>query len=197
MVAGEVAKNRPEFRRRKILVRPRYQLLVAATILVFVIGYSLLLGVLIFYPIQREFAAARTQEQQSLTAYQILDLHKRFWPAVLAVGILVAIQSIFVIYRVVGPAYHIQQALEGFAAGHYEMRVRLRSGDRLRELATAVNALGESLLRREQASTESAAQLRVAVEDLRAALPTVALPEPIQKAVGDLEGLLAEPPESG
>jgi methyl-accepting chemotaxis protein len=197
MVAGEVAKNRPEFRRRNILVRPRYQLLVAATILVFVVGYSLLLGVLIFYPIQREFAAARTQEQQSLTAYQILDLHKRFWPAVLAVGILVAIQSIFVIYRVVGPAYHIQQVLEGFAAGHYEMRVRLRSGDRLRELARAVNALGESLLRRDQASMESAAQLRVAVGDLRAALPTVALPEPIQKAVGDLEGLLAEPPESG
>jgi methyl-accepting chemotaxis protein len=197
MVAGEVVKDRPKVRRRKILVRPRYQLLVAATILVFVVGYSLLLGVLIFYPIQREFAAARTQEQQFLTAYQILDLHKRFWPAVLGVGILVAIQSIFVIYRVVGPAYHIQRVIEGFTAGQYGMRVRLRRGDSLREFATAVNSLGESLLRREQASIESAAQLRVAVRELRAALPTVALPEPIQKAMGELEGLLAEPPESG
>ncbi|MBI4734931.1 MAG: hypothetical protein HY766_02530 [candidate division NC10 bacterium] len=56
----------------------------------------------------------------------MLELHKRFWPAVLVVATLVAVQSIFVTHRVVGPAYHVQRILEGFAAGKYEMRAHLR-----------------------------------------------------------------------
>ncbi|HYL80708.1 MAG TPA: hypothetical protein VEU07_07845 [Candidatus Acidoferrum sp.] len=197
MAEAAVVKKRPSFRRRKILVRPAYQIQVAATILVFIIGYSILLGILIFYPLQQEFAASKSQEQQFWIARQILDLHKRFWPGVVVVGTLVAVQSIFITHRVVGPAYHVQRVLGGLTAGRYEMRVHLRRGDRLRELEAAVNALGEDLLRREQASSEDRARLRAAVKDLRAALPAVALPAPLERALTDVEGLLVEQPEVG
>lgn len=197
MAETAVTKKRPTFRRRKVLIRPGYQIQVAATILVFIIGYSILLGILIFYPLQQEFAAANSQDQQFMIARQMLDLHRRFWPSVLVVGIIVAVQSIFITHRLVGPAYHIQRILEGLTAGRYEMRVHLRRGDRLRELETAMNALGEDLLRREQASGEHRASLRAAVKDLRAALPAVVLPASVEQALTSLESLLVGQPEAG
>lgn len=197
MAETAVTKKRPTFRRRKVLIRPGYQIQVAATILVFIIGYSILLGILIFYPLEQEFAAANSQDQQFLIARQMLDLHRRFWPSVLVVGIIVAVQSIFITHRVVGPAYHVQRILEALSAGRYEMRVHLRRGDRLRELETAVNALGEDLMRREQASGEHRARLRAAVKDLRAALPAAVLPASVEQALTSLESLLVGQPEAG
>ncbi|HYL79356.1 MAG TPA: hypothetical protein VEU07_01005 [Candidatus Acidoferrum sp.] len=165
--------------------------------LVFIIGYSILLGILIFYPLQQEFAASNSQEQQFLIARQMLDLHRRFWPSVVVVGILVAVQSIFITHRLVGPAYNVQRVLEGLTAGRYETRVHLRRGDRLRELESTLNALGEDLLRREQASSEHASRLRAAVKNLRAALLGVVLPASVEQALIDLEGLLVDQPEVG
>jgi HAMP domain-containing protein len=192
MAESAIPKSRPRFRRRKILIRPGYQLQVAATVLLFIIGYSLLLGILIFYPLQQEFAASATQEQQFWIAHQVLELHKRFWPSVMVVGILVAIQSIFVTHRVVGPAYHLQRILGNLTAGRYEARVHLRRRDRLRELETAVNALGENLLKREQVAREQGVRLQAAVRDLRTALPAVALPGPVEQALNQLDGLLLD-----
>lgn len=199
MAEASVTKDRPKFRRRRILIRPGYQFQVASTILLFIVGYSLLLGVLIFYPLQQEFAASVSPEQQFRVAHQVLDLHRRFWPSVMVVGILVAIQSIFVTHRVVGPAYHVQRVLEGLTAGRYEMRVHLRRGDRLQELETATNALGEALLQREEASSAQMARLRAAIEDLRAALRAVILPARVVQALNQLEGLLVDldRPEAG
>lgn len=199
MAETSVTKDRPKFRRRRILIRPGYQFQVAATILLFIVGYSLLLGILIFYPLQQEFAASVSLEQQFRVAHQVLDLHRRFWPSVMVVGILVAIQSIFVTHRVVGPAYHVQRVLEGLTAGRYEVRVHLRRGDRLQELETATNALGEALLQREEASSAQMARLRAAIEDLRAALRAVILPARVVQALNQLEGLLVEldRPEAG
>jgi HAMP domain-containing protein len=190
------ADNQPKFRRRTILVRPAYQLRVAVTILAFILAYSLLLGFLTFYPMQQEFAASASPEQQFWMARQVLALHQRFWPSVLVVGILVAVQSVFITHRLVGAAYHIQRVMEGLAAGKYEMRARLRRGDRLTELETAVNGLGDELLQREHARMDRMARFRAAMEDLKAGLKGATLPPPVQKTIGEIERLTVDPPEA-
>jgi HAMP domain-containing protein len=194
---AEIAKaeERPKYRRRIIpLVRPAYQLRVAATILAFILAYSLLLAFLTFYPMQQEFAAAATPEQQFWLARQVVALHQRFWPSVLVVGILVAIQSLFVTHRLVGAAYHIQRVMEAFTAGRYETRAHLRRGDRLTELESAVNALGEALLHREAARREEAIRLRALIGELSTGLRGATLPLQAQNAVGELERLVADRP---
>ena len=195
MAGMATAMNPPKFRRRKVLLRPGYQLRVAVTILVFIIFYSLLLGFLMFYPLQQEFATANP-EQQFWIARQVLELHKRFWPSVLAVAVLVGFQSIFVTHRIVGPTYHLQRVLEGFAAGNYEMRARLRRWDRLKELETAVNGLGERLLQREQASRERAGRLRGVMEDLKTGITGANLASKVQQAVREMERLTANLPDA-
>lgn len=195
MAEPAVAERWPRFRRRKVLIQPWYQLRVAATILLFILGYSLLLGFLMFYPLQQEFAVSVNPEQQFWIARQVLELHKRFWPAVLVVATLVAVQSIFVTHRVVGPAYHIQRVMDGFAAGNYEMRVRLRRWDRLKELELAVNAVGEALVQREADHRERAGRLRAALADLKAGIGGSSVPPGVQQALAEIDRILADFPQ--
>jgi hypothetical protein len=157
------AEARPRNRRRKLLVRPAYQLRVAATVLLSVVLYSLLFGVLIFYPLHQEFVASATLEQQSQIARVALDLHARLWPSVVVIGLLAAVQSIFLTHRIVGPAFHVGRVLHAFAAGDVQIRAHLRRWDRLKELEAATNALGEALLARQKQQTARDAGMREAV----------------------------------
>jgi len=181
----------PRFRRRKIVLQPAYQIRVAVTILMFVVAYSLLLGFLIFYPLFEQFNAMAGPEEQIWIAREVIDLHKRFWPSVAVVGILVAFQSIFVTHRLVGPAFHIQRILGEFAAGRYATRVVLRRRDRLKELEAAVNALGEVLLQREMAQRDREARLQASVAAVRAHVSGLTLPPSLSEALGALEQNMA------
>ena len=181
----------PRFRRRKLVLQPAYQIRVAVTILMFVVAYSLLLGFLIFYPLFEQFNAMASPEEQIWIAREVIDLHKRFWPSVAVVGILVAFQSIFVTHRLVGPAFHIQRILGEFAAGRYATRVVLRRRDRLKELEAAVNALGEALLQREEAQRDREAHLQATVAAVRAQSSGLTLPPSLSEALDDLEQIAA------
>ena len=181
----------PRFRRRKIVLQPAYQIRLAVTILMFVVAYSLLLGFLIFYPLFEQFNAMASPEEQIWIAREVIDLHKRFWPSMAAVGILVALQSFFVTHRLVGPAFHIQRILGEFAAGRYATRVVLRRRDRLKELEAAVNALGEALLQREEAQRDREAHLQATVAAVRAQSSGLTLPPSLSEALDDLEQIAA------
>ena len=183
----------PRFRRRKIVLQPAYQIRLAVTILMFVVAYSLLLGFLIFYPLFEQFNAMASPEEQIWIAREVIDLHKRFWPSMAAVGILVALQSFFVTHRLVGPAFHIQRILGEFAAGRYATRVVLRRRDRLKELEAAVNALGEALLQREEAQRDREAHLQATVAAVRAQSSGLTLPPSLSEALDDLEQIAARP----
>lgn len=177
----------PRFRRRKIVLQPAYQIRVAVTILLFVVAYSLLLGFLIFYPLFQQFNAMASPQEQIWIAREVIDLHKRFWPSVAVVGILVAFQSFFVTHRLVGPAFHIQRILGEFAAGRYTTRVVLRRRDRLKELEAAVNALGDALLQREEAQRDREARLQASVAAVRAHVSGLTLPPGLREALDVLE----------
>lgn len=179
-----------KFRRRKILVHPGYQLRVAATVLLCIVGYSLLLGFLIFYPLQQEFDAAVNSEQQLWIARQVLDLHMRFWPSVLVVALLVAIQSIYVTHRIVGPAYHIRRVLTALAGGQLTQRVRLRRWDRLREIEQAANGLAETLEREAKGRAARRAEARTALAEARAAAESAESPAALRGVLDRLERLL-------
>jgi methyl-accepting chemotaxis protein len=169
---GETAQTAqaPKFRRRQILVSPGYQLRVAGTVLLCILCYSMLLGFLIFYPLQQEFDAAVNSEQQFWIARQVLDLHMRFWPSVLVVAALVAIQSVFVTHRIVGPAYHIRRVLTDLASGQLARRVRLRRWDRLKEIEQAANGLAETLEWEAQERANRRDEARAALTEARAAV---------------------------
>lgn len=54
-------------------------------------------------------------------------------------------------HRVAGPLIRITKALQELSAGDYSVRVKLRQGDSLTEVADAINALAEALQSRRRA----------------------------------------------
>jgi hypothetical protein len=194
MAEKKAAEARPRNRRRKILIRPEYQLRVAATVLLSIITYSLLLGFLIFYPLHQEFSYSATIEQQAAIARVALDIHARLWPAVVVIAVLAAIQSIFVTHRIVGPAFHVRRVLLTIATGDFTARAHLRHWDRLKELEGATNVLGEALLARERQQATREARLRAGVDELRARVDERGAPPEVCAALSGLEQALSEPP---
>jgi hypothetical protein len=180
-------------RRRTILIRPAYQIRVAATVLFSVLLYSLLFGVLIFYPLHQEFVASASLEQQARIARVALDLHARLWPSVLVIAVLVAVQSFFVTHRIVGPAFHVGRVLHALAAGDVHARARLRRWDRLKELEAATNALGDALASRHKQQAERATRLCAAVAATRQRLdgwPNA--PAELRSALAEVERIASE-----
>lgn len=137
--------SRPKFRRRRLLVDHRYQLRNAFVLGGSLVVYTLILGFLIFYPLQVEMTAGATPEQQVWAADQILQLHRRVWPAVLAVAVLAGFQSVVMTHRVVGPIYRLKVAIAALKAGDFAHRVTLRQHDRFKDFAEALNGLAAGL----------------------------------------------------
>lgn len=71
------------------------------------------------------------------------------WPALaLALGLNLAVAVVLLLrysLRIAGPAYRLERALRQLGGGDHTIRVHLRSGDELQDVATAVNVLAESL----------------------------------------------------
>jgi methyl-accepting chemotaxis protein len=114
-------------------------------IFLFVLVYSGLLALLIFYPLQVEFDKITDEAARTAIADQILVLHARVWPAVLAVALLAGGQIIFFSHRIAGPIYRIRMSLESLLKGDYTVRVKLRDHDNFKELEPMVNKLAELL----------------------------------------------------
>jgi len=133
------------FRRRNLLIHPTYQLASALTAIVYILAYSMLLGFLIFLPLEWEFSAAVDFPEQLELAQQILRLHGRVWPSILIIALLVGIHAVLGAHRTAGPLFRLQETLRAYARGEFGLRMRLRRADRFRELETCVNELGASL----------------------------------------------------
>lgn len=137
--------DRPWFRRKRFLINLPYQLGSALNVFLLVLLYALVLGFLIFYPLEQEFMAAARFEEQARLARIVLEFHKRLWPGVFLVALLAGLQAIFASHRIAGPLHKVQKALQALIDGDYTHRIRLRRWDRFREFEALVNELGERL----------------------------------------------------
>ena len=135
----------PLFRRKKKLIRPAFQLRIAITIVVSLITYSVILGLLIFYPLWLELESAVSIYEKERISLAILSLHRVIWPAVVVVAVLVGVQVVLASHRIAGPVYRLDQTLRELIRGNFSVRMNLRKKDEFRELEDLVNELSEYL----------------------------------------------------
>jgi methyl-accepting chemotaxis protein len=57
----------------------------------------------------------------------------------------IAATSIFVSHKIAGPVYRFEQSARAIGAGDLSLKIKLRKGDELRELAEAMNYMAETL----------------------------------------------------
>jgi len=158
------------FSRKKIVIKPEYQLRLALTFFISIIMYSLILGLIIFYPLYSALNAAATIEEQARISTMVLFLHQRVWLGFFAVAALAAVHVIFSSHRVVGPMYRFEKAVEELKNGNYGLRIRIRKRDEFKDMEVLLNGLAESLELKRNRSMQFHFDVRTRLETISALL---------------------------
>jgi methyl-accepting chemotaxis protein len=136
-----------KFSRKKYLINREIQLKYLLLTVAVLVAYTLFLLAAIFVPQMQEFAAELTLAGKADDARVIMELHKTFWPAALAVIALFGVGSILVTHKIVGPLFSIDRTIREMAAGNLTVRAHIRKGDELQEFHHNFNAMADNLER--------------------------------------------------
>jgi len=174
------------FRRRTFVVQPRFQLALAAKLLLFLLVYA----VIIVYSSLRSMA-----ETMYILPLNCLtpEVKARIWafptePLLLSllVGLLVVLQFFLWSYRFAGPESRLRQIIREMASGQYPERVTLQRNDFLKGLAESLVSLAHVLREHRQADADQVAQLQGKVEECTNHVRDGASPDVV---MAHLEGL--------
>jgi methyl-accepting chemotaxis protein len=135
-------QRRPPFWRRQFYVHA-IQKTFAIYFGVYLFAYSLLVfGLALFVPhliTALKLYLPLPIEQRAMAASQFLALAETVGPALVAIIIGSALFSIYLTHRLAGPLYRFEQHANALAQGDLSIRIKLRRGDELQELASMIN----------------------------------------------------------
>jgi methyl-accepting chemotaxis protein len=165
--------------RRKYIVDSSRQYKVLAAIVIYIFVAVLLTGILMFLPSILGLSNTVGQEQYA-AAKEVLVLHKRFWPSILIVVVLLGGYSVLLFHRLFGPLYRLDLALKQLAEGDLSSNFKLRKKDFLKKeektMDEMINSLREKIgtLKKDNAlRLESLTQLALELDNQDMSLETV------------------------
>ncbi len=173
---------RPYKRQRILIDRFQYRLLVINLLYFFTI--LLVFATALFLPLILELHSDSILKQTE-AASEFLSLHARVWPAIFVVFVLLAIHSIFVSHRIVGPLYRFRTTFQAVAGGDLSVRATLRKHDYLEKESESVNQMIASLQAKVQNIEAPSQEVRTLVAVLERALDRGA-PEDITQTLAGL-----------
>ena len=134
----------PAYRRRRVLVNPPLQF-------AFVKAMLIVLGVMALAALAAVYVAIRV----TLSTFELANdpvivslFRSAFWLIMLELLVLTPLVvwlGILLTHKVAGPLVRIFAVLDQMSRGRYDVRITLRKGDMLVELAEAVNRLSENI----------------------------------------------------
>ncbi len=174
-------------KRRQIYVH-RFQRSYALGLGLFLFGYCLILfGLAFILPYMMpaiQLLSHSSIEDRASAATQLLSLVENVWPVLVEIGtsmwpalialvLAAAIFSIYLTHRVAGPLYRFQKSTGELAEGNLALRITLRAGDELHDLADLANRavanLDRAMLEIRDRTTGTRHALRAAMDGLKAA----------------------------
>ena len=141
--------KRKKFRRRNKVIKPGFQYKMAASAVLFLVIYSLVLGAAIFYPLAAEYSATADSDYKSILALSALKVHENLWPALIGISILVFLGTLLFSHRIAGPMYRFEKTVEALTEGNFSIRIKLRKRDEFQEFAGLLNNLAVSMENRQ------------------------------------------------
>jgi hypothetical protein len=135
------------WRRRQYVVDARYQLRTGILVGLVAVVLLVLLNASLILP-SRSTSPTSTTRVTSLQPSQ--DASNRSSFALLLLGSAVFLGGVVVVgllesHRTAGAAFAIRRAVDGMREGQTEVRIRLRRGDHLQDLAQSINQLAETI----------------------------------------------------
>lgn len=146
--------NRPSRIQRKQVYVHKIQKVYAVALALMLLSYSLVIFAIAFivpYLVPAiKFLSTSIPEKEASAATQmlwhvqnsgpaLLKVAAEVWPVLVALIVAVAIFSVYFTHRLAGPLYRFQRSASELAEGNLSLRIRLRNGDHLQDLADIIN----------------------------------------------------------
>jgi len=136
--------DRPALRRRRFFVHGIQRKYIFLSLVPLIIS-SFLIIVFLFVPLDVLLYSSASPAAREVIVQDLRALGFRIWPAIFLAMLVSAFLSVFVTHRFAGPLYRFHQVVDRIAAGDLSTGFKLRKGDDLVELETALNRAIESL----------------------------------------------------
>jgi len=132
------------WRRRRLIISPVQHKLMLMNAMYFV-AFILLMAVALFWPLSQSLNEETSEFVRSELGRVILLLHKRFWPAALAIFALALVHAAVISHRIAGPLHRMITDMKEVGEGNLAKRIRLRKNDYLKEEADILNGVIDNL----------------------------------------------------
>jgi methyl-accepting chemotaxis protein len=152
-------------RRRRFLVHGIQRKYIFLSLVPLIIS-SFLIIVFLFVPLDVLLYSSASPAAREAIVQDLRALGFRIWPAIFVAMLVSTFLSVFVTHRFAGPLYRFHQVVEQIAAGDLSTGFKLRKGDDLVELETALNRAIESLAATMQEAYRPLNDLTVRLETL-------------------------------
>lgn len=157
--------GRPALRRRRFYVHGIQRKYIFLSLVPLIIS-SFLIIVFLFVPIDVLLYSSASPAAREAIVQDLRALGFRIWPAIFLAMLVSTFLSVFVTHRFAGPLYRFHQVVDRMAAGDLSTGFKLRKGDDLVELETALNRAIESLAETVQEAQRPLKDLTIGLEAL-------------------------------
>jgi methyl-accepting chemotaxis protein len=132
-------------KRRNYFIEKKFQAKYILLTILLLLTYTLFFVAIIFAPYMLTLYLDYPITQKEEAARAILLLHGKIWPWVTAVIVFFGLISIFITHKIAGPVFRLKKCLTEITQGNLDIKIRLRKGDDLKDLAEHINILVEEL----------------------------------------------------
>ncbi|MBN2803290.1 MAG: HAMP domain-containing protein [Deltaproteobacteria bacterium] len=153
------------FKRKTFLVKKGLQFRYMGVIIIAMLAVAMVVGFTIYFTIWDNIS----DPGQSLSSINNIfeRTNTKLCYSIVALIIFIAAASIFVSHKIAGPVYRFEQSVKKIAQGDLTLRIKLRKGDELTELADMFNNMVESLEKMVSIERVHAEKMGKALEKLR------------------------------
>lgn len=153
--------NKPSFRRKKFLVKKALQFRYIGLIFGLLLLASIVTGYTVFTTCWTLFGEKLASVYpQGRLLYVLRNINLTLIRNLLLISPLIFILGVFFSHKIAGPVYRIEKSVQEIIKGNLTLKIKLRKGDELGDLADAVNLLTESFRASIDLSSEASLKIQ-------------------------------------
>lgn len=167
-----MSANRPIFRRRQFLIKRELQFRYIRVVFILVLFASLVTGYTVFTTAW-SFLGEKLADvyPQGRFLHVIRATNIALIRNLLIISPLIFFLALLYSHKIAGPIYRIGKSLDEISHGNLALRIRLRKGDELVDIADKINAVTENFSATLSTDKDIMAKLKGELTQLKACLP--------------------------
>ena len=189
-----MSSKKPVFRRKRFLIKRGLQLRYIGLIFALAVLASIVTGYTVFATGWTLLGAKLASVYpQGRLIYVFKAANIALIRNLLLISPLIFILGVLFSHKIAGPVYRIEKSLYEISKGNLALKIKLRSGDELWDMANIINDMTEALSKTITLDKELAAQLTQDLDEIKKAISIQPVDTSrVQTALADLETKISE-----